>query len=139
LIAHARVPLLMFVDSELKISCDVSVDNGTALYKSRVLRWITDMDPRCRRLIFLVRILYIISVPLMFLHRQEFGFVIKLFTMHLKHNSLCVDTYDIQRKLRQVFIISYNMAIFHKCVKHHALIPSIFTISICFYLVQLMY
>ena len=61
MIAHARVPLLMFVDSELKISCDVSVDNGTALYKSRVLRWITDMDPRCRRLIFLVRILYIIS------------------------------------------------------------------------------
>ncbi|KAG0567913.1 hypothetical protein KC19_7G171200 [Ceratodon purpureus] len=55
LIAHARVPLLMFVDSELKISCDVSVDNGTALYKSRVLRWITDMDPRCRRLIFLVK------------------------------------------------------------------------------------
>lgn len=55
LIAHARVPLLMFVDSELKISCDVSVDNGTALYKSRVLRWITDMDPRCRRLIFLIK------------------------------------------------------------------------------------
>ncbi|XP_024384294.1 uncharacterized protein [Physcomitrium patens] len=55
LIAHARVPLLMFVDSELKISCDISVDNGSALFKSRVLRWITDMDPRCRKLIFMIK------------------------------------------------------------------------------------
>lgn len=57
-IGHARVPLLMFVDVEVNIACDVSVDNGSALFKSRVLRWVTNMDPRCRQLIFLVRLTY---------------------------------------------------------------------------------
>jgi DNA polymerase sigma len=55
MIGNARVPLLMFVDAQANIACDVSVDNGSALFKSRVLRWITDMDPRCRCLIFLIK------------------------------------------------------------------------------------
>jgi hypothetical protein len=58
MIGNARVPLLMFVDAQANIACDVSVDNGSALFKSRVLRWITDMDPRCRCLIFLVSFSY---------------------------------------------------------------------------------
>ena len=54
LIAHARVPLVMFVDLKTGIACDISIDNDAARLKSTVLRWITQMDPRCRQLIFLV-------------------------------------------------------------------------------------
>eukprot|EP00249_Psilotum_nudum_P016998 c26099_g2_i2 orf=734-1474(+) len=55
LIPHARVPLLTFKNTFSGISCDLSIDNGVALLKSRLLRWISDMDPRCRSLIFLVK------------------------------------------------------------------------------------
>jgi hypothetical protein len=64
LISRARVPLLMFIDTEVGIACDVSIDNGNALYKSRVLRWVTDLDPRCRQLIFLVRFQCIVYLGL---------------------------------------------------------------------------
>lgn len=54
-IPYARVPLLTFKDSRCNISCDISVDNGVAILKSRLLRWVSEMDPRCRDLVFLVK------------------------------------------------------------------------------------
>ncbi|KAI5063866.1 hypothetical protein GOP47_0020536 [Adiantum capillus-veneris] len=54
-IPYARVPLITFEDSQHSISCDVSVDNDTAIVKSRMLRWLCEVDSRCRDLIFLVK------------------------------------------------------------------------------------
>lgn len=99
LIAHARVPLLMFVDSELKISCDISVDNGSALFKSRVLRWITDMDPRCRKLIFMVSFAWITccNISCMF-DRHKFRFD-KFFFVVLLSRVVCAYTHIGHQKL----------------------------------------
>lgn len=54
-IPYARVPLITFEDSQYSISCDISVDNDAAILKSRLLRWICEVDSRCRDLIFLVK------------------------------------------------------------------------------------
>lgn len=54
-IPHARVPLITFEDSRHNISCDISVDNDAAMLKSRFLRWIGEIDSRCRDLVFLVK------------------------------------------------------------------------------------
>ncbi|MCO5563984.1 hypothetical protein L7F22_017639 [Adiantum nelumboides] len=54
-IPHARVPLITFEDSQHCISCDVSVENDTAIVKSRMLRWLCEVDSRCRDLILLVK------------------------------------------------------------------------------------
>ncbi|MCO5587779.1 hypothetical protein L7F22_041731 [Adiantum nelumboides] len=54
-IPHARVPLITFEDSQHCISCDVSVENDTAIVKSRTMRWLCEVDSRCRDLILLVK------------------------------------------------------------------------------------
>ena len=54
LVPGARVPLVSFEDMQYNISCDVSVHNNVAVLKSRLLRWIGEIDSRCRDLIFLV-------------------------------------------------------------------------------------
>eukprot|EP00850_Spirogloea_muscicola_P004195 SM000018S03560 [mRNA] locus=s18:29177:33026:+ [translate_table: standard] len=53
-VAHARIPLIMFHDKATGIACDLSINNGKGLLKSRVLKWVTELDPRCRQLIFLM-------------------------------------------------------------------------------------
>ncbi|KAH7388418.1 hypothetical protein KP509_16G074700 [Ceratopteris richardii] len=53
-IPSARVPVIMFKDSQHNISCDISVSNDGIL-KSCLLRAICEVDPRCRQLIFLVK------------------------------------------------------------------------------------
>ncbi|GBG82523.1 hypothetical protein CBR_g34900 [Chara braunii] len=54
-IPRARVPLISFVERRNNVKCDLSVDNGDALFKSTVMRWICEIDHRCRELIFLVK------------------------------------------------------------------------------------
>lgn len=54
LIARARIPVIKFKETRTGISCDISVDNDGGVLKSRVLRWISSIDDRCRQLIFLV-------------------------------------------------------------------------------------
>ncbi|XP_024535821.1 protein HESO1 isoform X1 [Selaginella moellendorffii] len=51
-----RVPLLMFEDAWWRISCDISVSNTDAVFKSHALGLIVGMDLRCRQLIFLVSV-----------------------------------------------------------------------------------
>eukprot|EP00897_Mesotaenium_endlicherianum_P000852 jgi/Mesen1/10768/ME000091S10296 len=55
LLAQARVPVLMFVDRRTGLACDITVGNDSALLKSRVLRWVSQLDDRIRHLIFLVK------------------------------------------------------------------------------------
>ncbi|CAI7803937.1 unnamed protein product, partial [Closterium sp. NIES-54] len=55
IVAHARVPLVMFTDAATGIACDLSVGNGTGVFKSTVLRSLLRFDARCRPLLFLVK------------------------------------------------------------------------------------
>ena len=54
LVSGARVPLVSFEDTQYNIACDVSIENDSAVLKSRLLRSIGEIDSRCRDLIFLV-------------------------------------------------------------------------------------
>eukprot|EP00250_Pteridium_aquilinum_P019367 c24401_g1_i1 orf=3-1478(-) len=54
-IPYARVPLITFEDSRYNISCDISINNDAAILKSRLLGWISEIDSRCRDLVFLVK------------------------------------------------------------------------------------
>ncbi|CAI5940527.1 unnamed protein product [Closterium sp. NIES-64] len=55
IVAHARVPLVMFTDAATGIACDLSVGNGTGVFKSTILRSLLRFDARCRPLLFLVK------------------------------------------------------------------------------------
>lgn len=55
LVAGARVPVLNFIDVLTRVHCDMSINNDGALFKSRVLRWVLELDDRCRPLVYLVR------------------------------------------------------------------------------------
>ncbi|GLJ41689.1 hypothetical protein SUGI_0862850 [Cryptomeria japonica] len=55
LIPSARVPLLIFEDSESQISCDISINNGSGLFKSKFLYWICQIDTRFRELVYLIK------------------------------------------------------------------------------------
>ncbi|GAQ83738.1 hypothetical protein KFL_001600070 [Klebsormidium nitens] len=55
LVAGARVPVLNFIDVLTRVHCDMSINNDGALFKSRVLRWVLELDDRCRPLVYLVK------------------------------------------------------------------------------------
>ncbi|KAH9324990.1 hypothetical protein KI387_005168, partial [Taxus chinensis] len=54
-IPTARVPLLIFEDAQSQISCDISINNGSGFLKSKFLCWISEIDSRCRELIFMIK------------------------------------------------------------------------------------
>lgn len=54
-IPNARVPLLMFKDPYSQISCDISINNGLGMLKSKFLYWISQIDTRFRELVFLIK------------------------------------------------------------------------------------
>jgi len=54
-ILHARVPIIKFVDRETGVQCDMCIGNNGALYKSRVLSLVNDMDPRYHALLTTVK------------------------------------------------------------------------------------
>ncbi|KAK9913599.1 hypothetical protein M0R45_037410 [Rubus argutus] len=54
-IANARVPILMVKSALENISCDISVNNLKAQMKSKLLLWITEIDPRFRDMVLLVK------------------------------------------------------------------------------------
>lgn len=54
-IANARVPILMVKSNLESISCDISVNNLKAQMKSKLLLWITEIDPRFRDMVLLVK------------------------------------------------------------------------------------
>jgi len=54
-IPTARVPLLIFEDPYSQISCDISINNGLGMLKSKFLYWISQIDTRFRELVFLIK------------------------------------------------------------------------------------
>lgn len=54
-IPNARVPLLIFEDPYYQISCDISINNGLGILKSKFLYWISQIDTRFRELVFLIK------------------------------------------------------------------------------------
>lgn len=54
-IPNARVPLLIFEDPYSQISCDISINNGLGMLKSKFLYWISQIDSRFRELVFLIK------------------------------------------------------------------------------------
>lgn len=54
-IPNARVPLLIFEDPYSQISCDISINNGLGMLKSKFLYWISQIDTRFRELVFLIK------------------------------------------------------------------------------------
>eukprot|EP00256_Glycine_max_P070091 XP_025984686.1 protein HESO1-like isoform X3 [Glycine max] len=55
LIFSARVPIIKVTDSGTGIECDLSVDNRDGINKSHIIRAISDIDERFRKLCFLTR------------------------------------------------------------------------------------
>uniref|UniRef100_A0A061S6B8 Poly rna polymerase gld2-like n=1 Tax=Tetraselmis sp. GSL018 TaxID=582737 RepID=A0A061S6B8_9CHLO len=55
-VLHARVPVLKFVEATTGISCDLCLSNTTAVEKSAVLQWISEIDGRFVQLMSLVKL-----------------------------------------------------------------------------------
>ncbi|XP_025984687.2 protein HESO1 isoform X3 [Glycine max] len=55
LIFSARVPIIKVTDSGTGIECDLSVDNRDGINKSHIIRAISDIDERFRKLCFLMK------------------------------------------------------------------------------------
>lgn len=54
LIPNARVPILKVESNIQNVSCDISIDNLKCQVKSKLLLWISEIDPRFRDMVLLV-------------------------------------------------------------------------------------
>lgn len=61
-ITTAKVPILKCVDRGTGVECDISVENRDGISKSQIIRIISSIDERFKKLSFLVRHLFVIMV-----------------------------------------------------------------------------
>ena len=55
LIAHAKVPIVKFVDQRSKIPVDISINNSLAIYNTKLLKAYSDCDSRVRPFILAIK------------------------------------------------------------------------------------
>ncbi|EFC45494.1 caffeine-induced death protein 1 [Naegleria gruberi] len=51
----ARIPIVTFTEQNLKINCDIGVNNILAVYNTRLIGLYCNIDIRCKQLIFLIK------------------------------------------------------------------------------------
>ncbi|KAI5303780.1 hypothetical protein KEM55_000368, partial [Ascosphaera atra] len=54
-VSHAKVPIVKLWDPELRVACDMNVNNTLALENTRMIRTYVDVDPRVRPLAMVVK------------------------------------------------------------------------------------
>jgi hypothetical protein len=54
-VSHARVPIVKIWDPQLKMACDMNVNNTLALENTRMIRTYVDMDERVRPLAMIIK------------------------------------------------------------------------------------
>lgn len=54
-VSHAKVPIVKIWDPELKLACDMNVNNTLALENTRMIRTYVDIDERVRPLAMIVK------------------------------------------------------------------------------------
>lgn len=55
LIAHAKVPIVKFVDQRSKIPIDISINNSLAIYNTKLLKAYSDCDSRVRPFVLAIK------------------------------------------------------------------------------------
>ncbi len=55
LIAHAKVPIVKFIDSRTKIPIDISINNSLAIYNTSLLKLYNDCDVRVRPFVLAIK------------------------------------------------------------------------------------
>ena len=55
LIAHAKVPIVKFIDQRSKIPIDISINNSLAIYNTKLLKAYTDYDSRVRPFVLAIK------------------------------------------------------------------------------------
>ena len=54
-VSGAKVPIVKMYDPELKLACDMNVNNTLALENTRMVRTYVEIDPRVRPLMMIVK------------------------------------------------------------------------------------
>ena len=54
-VPHAKVPIVKFWDPELKLACDMNVNNTLALENTRMIKTYVDIDDRVRPLAMIIK------------------------------------------------------------------------------------
>lgn len=54
-VSHAKVPIVKIWDPELRLACDMNVNNTLALENTRMIRTYVEVDERVRPLAFAVK------------------------------------------------------------------------------------
>ena len=54
-VPHAKVPIVKFWDPELKLACDMNVNNTLALENTRMIKTYVEIDERVRPLAMIVK------------------------------------------------------------------------------------
>lgn len=54
-VSHARVPIVKIWDPELRLACDMNVNNTLALENTRMIRTYVEIDERVRQLAMIVK------------------------------------------------------------------------------------
>lgn len=54
-VSHARVPIVKIWDPQLKMACDMNVNNTLALENTRMIRTYVDIDERVRPLAMIIK------------------------------------------------------------------------------------
>ena len=54
-VAGAKIPIVKFVDPELKLKCDLNVNTLTSLENTRMIKTYVDIDERVRPLALIIK------------------------------------------------------------------------------------
>ena len=54
-VPHAKVPIVKFWDPELKLACDMNVNNTLALENTRMIKTYVEIDDRVRPLAMIIK------------------------------------------------------------------------------------
>ena len=54
-VSGAKVPIVKMYDPELKLACDMNVNNTLALENTRLVRTYVEIDPRARPLMMIIK------------------------------------------------------------------------------------
>jgi DNA polymerase sigma len=54
-VSHAKVPIVKIWDPDLKLACDMNVNNTLALGNTRMIRTYVDIDQRMRPLAMIIK------------------------------------------------------------------------------------
>lgn len=54
-VPHAKVPIVKFWDPDLRLACDMNVNNTLALENTRMIKTYVEIDPRVRPLAMIVK------------------------------------------------------------------------------------